>query len=669
MSGVPGDSILVLLPQHTLSEPYKRVLQLPELPGGRLANVTTINGVIQRMLGLFWPLIASKAGFNYPYQPPRFLTLETAQYFMAYLVRPLLEQGYFDSVTIERNRLYSQILDNMIKAALVGFPITDISERLKSAWIGDPVQLRIYDDVQTCVNAFRNFCLQGNLVDYSLQFECFKNYLWVEPICKQYLFDQYQHLIFDNVEEDTPLTHDVIDEWLPGFESALIIYDSDAGFRTFLGSDPVSAYRFRELCLEKVSLRGSYVASDNLLGFSDHLVSIIRNLSHFEIADSIREKEISYLPEDLPIYIEHQRFYPQMLDWVAEKIHTLIIEDGIDADEIVIIAPYMSDSLRFSLQNRLELLGIPVRTHRPSRSLRDEPAVKCLLTMTLLGHPEWGISPTRDEVSYSLIQAISGMDLVRADLLSKIIFRKSQGSSILTSFEEIKSDIQERITYRLGEKYEVLRNWLQDAENKLQQEDDHLEYFLSRLFGEVLSQPGFGFHETLDSGIATANLIESVRRFRIVVGPILETEGISVGKAYIQTLQDGLIADQYLLGWSEELKPAVLISPAHTFVLSNKPVEFQFWLDIGSRGWYERLDQPLAHPYVLSRNWQSGKPWTDEDEVKAGVSQLTKMVQGLVRRCRKGIFLGFSELDGQGYEERGLLVQAIHQVATSRNKE
>ncbi len=59
-----------------------------------------------------------------PDRPPVFLTLETAQYYMAHLVRPLLdEQRLFDSVTLERNRLFSQILDNLNKAALVGFSL------------------------------------------------------------------------------------------------------------------------------------------------------------------------------------------------------------------------------------------------------------------------------------------------------------------------------------------------------------------------------------------------------------------------------------------------------------------------------------------------------------------------------------------------------------------
>jgi len=48
--------------------------------------------------------------------------------------------------------------------------------------------------------------------------------------------------------------------------------------------------------------------------------------------------------------------------------------------------------------------------------------------------------------------------------------------------------------------------------------------------------------------------------------------------------------------------------------MRNKPVTYQFWLDIGSQGWWARLDQPLTQPYVLNRNWQHGKQWTDLEE-------------------------------------------------------
>ena len=73
-------------------------------------------------------------------------------------------------------------------------------------------------------------------------------------------------------------------------------------------------------------------------------------------------------------------------------------------------------------------------------------------------------------------------------------------------------------------------------------------------------------------------------------------------------VQDGVVAAQYVRSWQRQPEDAVLIAPAYTFLMSNRPVEHQFWLDVGATGWWERLYQPLTHPYVLSRRWEPGQP-------------------------------------------------------------
>jgi hypothetical protein len=72
--------------------------------------------------------------------------------------------------------------------------------------------------------------------------------------------------------------------------------------------------------------------------------------------------------------------------------------------------------------------------------------------------------------------------------------------------------------------------------------------------------------------------------------------------------------------------------------MSNHPVDYQFWLDAGSRTWVERLYQPLTHPYVLSRQWTTGRLWTDAEEMAYSQVSLYKILAGLIRRCRKGVF-------------------------------
>ena len=651
--GVPGESILLLVPQRTLATPYYEALSDPGLVAGGVVSVLTVGGLAQRMVDLFWPLAAEAAGFAYPDQPPTFLTLESAQYYMAATVRPLLEKGYFESAVINRNRLYSQILDNLNKAALVGFPHTEIGPRLKSAWEGQASQLRIYDDAQECANLFRAFCLANNLLDFSLQLEIFRQHLWTQPLCRDYLQRSYRHLIADNLEEDVPVTHDLLRDWLPDFDSAALIYDHEAGYRRFLGADPVSAYSLRPLCSEHFSFNETFVTNLELEALGTQIgLALKRPIPLAEEETPPPELQYAYL-----------RFFPEMLDWVVEQIRQLVFEQGYLPGQIAVLAPFLPDALRFSLRERLERVEIPTRSHRPSRALQEELAVHCLLTLAKLAHPTWGLIPSKYDVAYALVQAIDELDLVRANLLTEIVYRLREGQPTLSAFEIINPEIQNRITYSLGQRYDELRAWLINyAEGQLEE----LDYFFSRLFGELLAQPGFGFYPgeigqpDYTGGDTAANLIESTRKFRWAV------ESMS-GAEYVQMVEEGVIAAQYIPSYQVQSEDAVLLAPAYTFLMRNQPVEVQFWLDVGSGGWSERLYQPLTQPYILSRAWETRSPriWTHADETEANRETLYRLTRGLLRRCRERVYLAMCDLNEQGSEQKGLLLKAIQNILRS----
>lgn len=650
--GVPADSILMLTPQRTLQEPYLELLYSPERRAGGEVTSATIGGLAKRMCDLFWPIAAEAAGVKNPERAPVFLTLETAQYYMAFIVRPLLEQGYFQSLTIDRNRMYSQIIDTLNKAAVVGFPYTEIGTRLDAAWVGDPGQRRIYQDVQDCAIRFREYCLEHNLLDFSLQLEIFTDILWPQEQVQNYLKQTYRHLIYDNIEEDAPRAHDIIREWMPDFESALLIYDNDAGYRRFLGGDAASGYALSETCESQIEFSESFVSSENIIQLSNSLVSAVTNQSTGEEA---------YPPDTMEFIMAH--FYPEMLNEVVGKIK-MLIEEGVPPAEIVVLAPYLSDALRFSIADRLEKENIPWRSHRPSRSLRDEPASNALLNLSALAHPHWNVRPTKFDMMQTLMFALD-TDLVRAQLLTEVVY--GQRDLRLSPFEEIRPEMQERITYRLGEKYTTLRNWLLEYREAAPLP---LDFFLRKLFGEVISQPEYGFHSNMDAVRVAASLIESIRKFRNAMEPFDQT-GFDMGREYLSMLADGVIAAQYLESWRSEDKEAVLVAPAHTFLMMNHPVTIQFWLDPGSVGWVQRLSQPLTHPYVLSRGWDPSPAhfWMDTDEVREETDALAKLVGGLLSRCREKVFLALADLSESGMEQRGSLLRAFQKVLSLQGQE
>ena len=650
--GVAGSSVLTLTPQRTLAAPYHQVLRRNRLRAGGLPTVQTMGGIARRMVELFWPLAAGPAGFVAPDAPPVFLTLETAQYHMARIVRPMLADGAFASVTIDPNRLYSQVLDNLNKAALIGLAHEKIGLRLSRAWNGETTQTRVYADAQAAATAFRTYCLAHNLLDFSLQVEVFQRHLWPLPICREHLLTSYRHLIVDNVEEETPFAHDMLSAWLPHAQSALVIYDEDAGYRQFLGADPQGGVALQALCAQTISFPESLTTPPELQSLIPELAAML--------GQPAAAATPNYTPTLAGLRLAEQtaRFYPQMLDWCAQQIAD-VVDQGTPPGEIVVLAPFLSDALRYALTERLTRLGVPSRSHRPSRALRDEPAARALLTLVRLGHPHWRSAPSLFDVAYSLVEAVEEMDLVRAQLLTQIVYRPREGAPVLTPWERINAEMHERISYVLGGRVDTLRLWLQENASKPEHSLDH---FLSRLFGEILSQRGYGFHGDLDAARVAANLVESVQKFRQGMSHTGDAAD-ALGQDYLRLVEEGVLAAQYMEAWQQPAEDAVLLAPAYTFLLMNRPVDYQFWLDIGSQGWYERLYQPLTQPYVLSRHWEEdSRVWSDADDYATNQARLYRLVVGLMRRCRQQIYLGLSELGEQGHEQRGPLLWTLNQL-------
>lgn len=651
-AGVAPESILVLVPQTSLALPYVDALRRSRLKTGANIQTATVGQLAVTMIDLFWPLVAEASGVAQPHKRPLFLSLEMVQYYMARFVAPEIErQDYFNSVHIDRNRLYTQIVDNLNKAALVGFPHETISQRLKSAWQGDVEQSFIYDDAQASASLFRQACLQHNLLDFSLQIELFRDHLWrAEPFWR-YLTERYRHLIVDNLEEGTPVTHEFLQQWLPHCDSAVLICDTEAGFRRFLGADPQTALQLKELCAVHVTLDNHRVMSGDIEAFQ------------IEMARSMNQASKQKPPKnsDLQMAIAYtdNRYHPQMLDWAADHIAALVHDEGVPPRDIVVLAAFLPDALRFALQNRLDEREVPHRSHRPSRALRDEPAARTLLTMAKLAHPEWHLRPDRLDVAFALSLAIAELDPVRARLLTDMLYRDGQ----LLPFERIQDPkAQSRITFELAARYDRLRQWLDDYA-----QDEPLDMFFSRLFGELLSQPAYGFHKNFDATNAAANLIDSAREFRQTALRI-EPE-LPAGLEYVRMVDSGAIANLYVRDWANEKLNAVLLSPAYTFLMKNQPVDYQFWLNVGSTGWGQRLHQPLTHPYVLSRQWEQGRIWTDADEYAINQEVLYHVAAGLIRRCRKRIYIGFSEYGEQGMEQRGPLLMAVQNMLRRMAKE
>src|SRR5690606_23048151 len=126
---------------------------------------------------------------------------------------------------------------------------------------------------------------------------------------------------------------------------------------------------------------------------------------------------------------------------------------------------------------------------------------------------------------------------------------------------------------------------------------------------------------------------------------------VRLGRSYLELINAGVVGALFVPGWQVP-EDAVFLGPAYSFMMRNRMVDVQFWLDVGSNSWWNRLYQPLTHPYVLTRTWPANQMWTDFDEFESRQETMRRLLLGLIRRTRHEIYLGISDYGESGMEQR-----------------
>lgn len=650
-SGVPAHEILVFISQRTLGIPYFRALNESNIPNAASVRIVTLGGLARRALTDYWTRVAGQLVKEWDGREPIFLNVETAQYYMAQFVEPAIQAGHYEGVSVERSRIVAQTLDTLAKAAINAFPFDEVVDRLTAAWVGHSSRPRVYRTTMDIAQDFQAYCKENLLLDFSLQVDLYMKLLLNDADYAKQVKATHRYLIADNLEENFPVMLDFVNWLWPSLEDACLVYDTDAGYRIFLGASPELAYDFREKC-------DHHQTQESLVSHVESTTELITALEN-AFGDSQTEQELLHLSESF--MVQFSSFYPQMIDSAVDRAVSLV-NSGVSPREIVILAPYLGDSLRFTIFNRLEASGIPFISHRPSRAIRDEPVAQAMLVLIALAYPDAPLKPNKNDVARAFVQLIDGLDPIRAELLMQIVYRPNQDE--LGTFDTINQTMQQRITYAIGERYENLRQRIHEfRENAGEIPPD---FFMQSLF-DFLAQPGYRFHVNLEAGRVISELIESARNFREVVNPQNPETAVAswadVAHRYAELVGNGVLAGTHFASWQDEyFKDAVFVAPAYTFLMRNRFVDYQIWLDVGSNAWSERLDQPITHPYVLHRSYPRDLAWTDDMEAEAERERLRKLVLGLARRCRKHIYLGFADLGEQGFEQRGPLLKVFNHI-------
>jgi hypothetical protein len=695
---VRPDRILVLAPQQSQARGFRGALarvQGAHRPRGE-PDIHTIYSLAQQHVSLFFPLIAPVAGFGNPAQEPMVINVEAVQYIVDRLVQPRL--GDFADLKVPRPRLVRQIIDNMNKAAVCGFPLNQIAERLGAAWTGDSQRLVSYRRAEQVALDFRRFCLAHSLLDFSLLVELFARHLLPTRSYQDYIAARYRHVLADNLEENPPVTHDFLRLVLRTCDSALLAEDDPGGYRLFLGADVESARSLRAHCDAVAHLDEVFVAPPAVVSFGLALMAQLDNGSNRQ--GRARPASAHPLPPALGDYPGAARYWAEMVDWVVERIRRLLAGGALPSD-MAVLAPFVEDVLRFELEERLRADGVGVWSVRPSRPLYDHPLVRALVALARLAHPHWQQPVPAGDLARALASLITDLDVARAQLIADAALRAALRAAApgLPPIED--PAVWLRVGDRFRAPYAALCQWLADWQAATTRsgagaESAPLDHFWQQMFSDVLSHPGFMPHVAPASAMICDRLIRSARAFHEVMeraGPIdtapphegaglpgiaprpLSVTAPDFGLEYITILSQGLLGAQYTL---EREQPAagpvdaqapgagdILLAPVYAYLTSDFRSRYQFWLDANSLGWYERIYQPLTHPYVLSRRWKPGAPgmaWTEADEHRERQAMLRRLVGGLLYRCSGQVFVASSRLSMSGQEEAGPLERAIWRV-------
>jgi hypothetical protein len=641
--GVPPRQILVLLPQRDRREQYRSTLasSLKDPSKAAAVGIQTYYGLASKAVRLLWPDVAAAAGFAHPLDPPVFLTYETAQYLMSQIVQPLLGEGFFEGMAMRPQRILSQLLDNLNKAAVNGYPMQEVGARLKSAWGGEREDLLTFDQVQVCIDRFRDHCLQHNLLDVSLAVDLFHRFLREREACAAYLA-HYRFLAVEGVEESVPVAQDFLAHQLSLSDSALMVYRRHGGFRVFLGVDPIGAARLQEGCDETLQIPSQDHPVDHL---AEHIITDLDDLS----GDGSSQRPHAEIAATTVASIA-ARHRAGMIEAVAKTAVELVEAGAAEPGQIAIVAPYADGVLRFVLQQALRAKGIPFSVVRRFESLREEPLVRGALALAALAHDDWTMRPHSWDVAEGLSIALD-LDPVRAAILGRAAYDRGKGE--LRSIAQLsQGDLAERLTPGQMQGYEGLWSWLQRLRGGESMPLDHL---LRRLFGEVLSRPD------LDPGDGTlfARFIASAEAFR-KTAPALGLEGRQVGERYAEMVSEGVVAAAYETPMAQAASDEVLIvAPVTTYLLDERQVRFQFWLDIGSIHWWAPPHQPLTNPHVLARDWPQGQTWTDRLDFGQRNDVLGRLVRGLCARVTQTVYLCWSELEAAGEPQDSPLLHAV----------
>jgi hypothetical protein len=486
--------------------------------------------------------------------------------------------------------------------------------------------------------------LENNLLDLSLTVQVFERQLLDHPEFQRYFSERFRHLLVDNLEEQTPAGQHFIESLMEDTDSTTLVFDQGGGYKRFLAADPLGAFQLRERCNQRINIKAGLSSAVGLR----HLANLVENRLLFtahpvgSASSAVRKAVIS-------------PFRGQMISAVVDELGHLLSE-GVEAENTVIIAPYLDSGLCFALDSQLTENNIPHRFMRRRAVPRNEPRVRAWLTWLALAHPGWGVKLQEYDLAEALTLTVANLDPVRAQLLARHLFTSNPAGFMRVSV--LPDQIAERVGTQQLALVDEIHQWLEENGN----ERYPIDAFLHRLFHELLGQPRFKLDPDLAGAAICDWLVQTAKRLDQLASPLGLDNPVEIGTALINAVYQGLVTARTPDFGESPDGAGITVATVYSYPLVGKPARYQFWLDVGATGWWDIPRQPLSNAFVLNPGWRSEDKWTMDEDIKVRNQLLSRIIRGLTNRCAGQIVLATSELDRRGLRQEGPLWRALQAV-------
>ena len=624
------DNCLVLLNQGSAVTKWRSEIELQQ--AGKL-NIFTYFGLINQELKRFWDVIEENLAGVRKKLEPTFMTVEPTHYVMTSLVKQARNKGSFTEVNATDQQIALQLINNLNYAALNTLDLEQVKERLAN-WALVQEQEISYQNAFTIMKRFREICLEKRCLDYSLVIELYNKYLLNSAEYNQYLANNYDFLIVDDLEKASPAAQDLVAKLMSKSEVSYLAYNPAGGFEKFFGAAPeLAAERFIDNG-EVIELRDSHTASAEAQEMAE------------EVADKIMQgSQLSYNQIIAKEQIIQEKFRGEMLAKVVSQVQELIAA-GVKPQNIALVAPQIDKILEFILERELASEDYAVLNLRRERRLLDNSFAEVLVVLTILTNPHWGL-----ELNFSsLIETfdlILDLDPVRAALIADEVEDYQ--------LPDLQSNprLRERIGFDKANQYDVFREWITEKQGQ----EFELEYFFREAFGELLA-PLLDSITDQDRKeeiiLSCRKIMDSIVKFKRAVQEFKEIDQRDIGCKFIEMVLDGTLAAELLFGKQTRENKVVLATPYTFLSLPDvQEVDHLFLLDLSSELWLLGSGKELSNPYVLSR--QNSGEWGDQIDQNLRKEQLAHYLQGIFNKTKEKIYLADSDLSSRGWEQEGQL--------------